>query len=83
MLYISIDGDNFDTNWKNHIKSFDLAGYHIRANKELGSTFPNLGVMYYPHYMVVDKEGKIVVPKAKLPEEGKDLYNQIRTALKK
>lgn len=83
MLYVSVDSDGLDANWKNYIKSFDLTGYHIRANNELGSTFPNLGVMYYPHYMLVNKEGKIVVPKAKFPEERKALYEQIKTALNK
>lgn len=82
MLYVSVDTDNMDENWKNNIKYFDLAGWHVRTSRELHT---NLGEQYkiysFPAYMLVDKEGKIVLPDAECPSEKEKLYEQIREAI--
>lgn len=83
MLYISIDPESRDENWKNHIKYFDLEGHHIRTSKTLHKDIETYGVYSYPRYMLVNKEGEIVLPDALEPQKGEKLFRQIREALNK
>lgn len=82
-LYISIDTQGQEENWKNSIKRYNLEGYHIRAQQALHVDMDeNYGVRLFPHYMIVDANGKIVVDRAKNPSSGEELLEQIRTSLK-
>lgn len=84
MLYISVDSDETDELWKQCIKYYDLEGNHVRANRKLHSDLDkNYGIRSFPAYMIVNKKGEIVVPKALLPEQGKKLLEQITKALDK
>lgn len=81
MLYFSIDRNEKD--WHNTIKYFNLEGTHIRANQELHQDIDtNFGVNLYPHFMIIDAKGQVVVNRAKEPSEGSELFNQIKEALK-
>lgn len=84
MLYVSIDRDNMAENWKNLIKVHDLKGSHIRVNRathvDMDATH---GIIYFPRYMIVDKNGVIVERSAKAPSSGSELYDQIKISLKK
>lgn len=83
LLYISIDNDRVDDNWKNSIKLFDLLGWHIRVPHEVHVDMDEkYGIHYYPTYMLVDKEGNVLLKNAKKPSEKDELYQQISNALK-
>ena len=83
LLYISIDQDRMETNWKNSIKIFDLLGWHIRVPRDVQVDMDkNHGIYLYPNYMLIDKEGNILLKKAKKPSEKEELYQQISKALK-
>ena len=76
LLYISIDRDDYDKNWKNEIKFHNLAGTHIRANEKLSR---NLMILFsknaedpmisIPWYIMVDEKGNIVEEYAKSPSQ--------------
>ena len=69
-LYISIDVDDNDQNWKNMINYYNLAGTHIRANEEFRSNLqkpnPLPGI---PWYMLIDEQGNIIEINAKRPSQ--------------
>ena len=82
MLYVSVDQDEFDGKWKECIKFFDLEGWQVRTSRLLHTNLAGqYGIYFYPTYMLVDKEGNIVLPKAKEPSSGEALYRQILEAL--
>jgi thiol-disulfide isomerase/thioredoxin len=75
-LYISIDEDNRDRQWKNGIKFYRLSGTHIRANKELAMDLykrydRNAKTPYIniPWYMLIDENGNIINEHAKEPSK--------------
>lgn len=78
MLYISLDGDNTDTRWKDMIKFYQLTGYHVRANKELEADLNKiLGSLWIPRYLLIDENGDIANNNAKRPSQIKDLEKQL------
>lgn len=83
MLYISVDDEKMEGNWKNSIKYFDLKGWHLRASKEFDKDFrAKFGINSFPTYMLVDADGKVLLPKARRPSAQGELYKQIEAALK-
>jgi thiol-disulfide isomerase/thioredoxin len=76
MLYISMDEDKYDKNWKDLIKYYDLEGYHVRANKLLAedlTRIQNFGNGYYvPWHIIVDEDGKMM----ELPGEIAELVKE-------
>lgn len=84
VLYISIDKDAADKQWKDMIKYYNLQGYHIRASKQLSAdiykVFGNKGQLSIPRYALL-KDGKIVLPDAKAPGEKEQLYKQLEQYL--
>jgi thiol-disulfide isomerase/thioredoxin len=73
-LYISIDEDNRDRQWKENIKFYGLSGTHIRANRELSmdlyKRFDRKAKVPYisiPWYMLVDENGNIIRERAEAP----------------
>lgn len=64
ILYISIDKDTEYLRWRKMINSFNLSGYHVRANKkfrnDLRSLFNQNGLLTIPWYLIIDKNGKII-----------------------
>jgi thiol-disulfide isomerase/thioredoxin len=67
ILYISIDEDRNEKNWKDIIKYFDLEGYHIRANstlcKDLMKIQNSENGLYVPWHIMFDEKGnKITIP---------------------
>lgn len=80
ILYISIDKKEDD--WMNAIKFNELYGNHIRASQPLHEDiFKVHGVYSYPTYMIVDADGKIVVPRANYPSSGQALLDQLTETL--
>ena len=75
-LYISIDSDEKDQQWKYEIKYYHLLGTHIRTNKELyydlmkqfdkNAATPYIAI---PWYILVDETGNIIEEHTKRPSE--------------
>lgn len=82
MLYISIDENEQDSLWRATIHSHNLHGNHIRATKSLQEEI-NLMVWKIkdgyaiPHYMLFDKDGKLLNKDLPKPDSGIVLYNEI------
>ena len=84
MLYISMDKDAVDQQWKEMIKYYKLSGNHIRTNGMLQKDLINKiwdGKGYsIPRYLIL-KDGKLVVPDALRPSDKTKLYDQISSYL--
>ncbi len=84
VLYVSVDRDEADQQWKDMIKYYDLTGHHIRTSKALGDdirsqfTFEYNGQQVFgiPYYIIL-KDGEVVVKEANRPSAGEALYEQI------
>lgn len=63
LLYISIDDDKEDGQWKDMLKYYELEGYHIRANEALNTdlreVFDQAGAIAIPWYLLIDENGDI------------------------
>jgi thiol-disulfide isomerase/thioredoxin len=76
LLYISMDEDKYDKNWKDLITYYNLEGYHVRANKNLSGDIVKLqnyngGDGYYvPWHIMIDETGK----KVDVPGEIEELF---------
>lgn len=70
-VYISIDEDRNDKQWKDMIKFYNLEGNHIRVNKSLDAdlrkVFDRDGMISIPWYIMVDENGQITERHAKSP----------------
>ncbi len=87
-VYLDMDEAERDATWKEFIKVNALTGTHLRKNraqmapfwKELLENAEDKSE-YYPQYFIFDKEGKLVVAKAKQPSDKEALYKQIESVL--
>lgn len=87
-VYLDLDDDNLDLQWKEFIKVNNMEGLHLRKTRQTIIPFwkellanTDDKAEYYPQYFIFDKEGKLVVSKAKRPSEQEELYNQIEKFL--
>lgn len=84
MLYISMDKNEADQQWKDMIKFYKLSGNHIRVNPTLLQNLMDKlwdGKGYsIPRYLIL-KDGKLVNDKALRPSDKKLLYDQISAHL--
>ncbi len=88
-VYLDMDEDDKDATWREYIKVNGLTGIHLRKTRETIAPFwkelcaiTTDKTEYYPQYFIFDKEGKLVVSKAKRPSSSEALYQQIETYLK-
>ena len=85
MLYLSIDKQEKDTQWKEMMKFYNLEGYHVRAGEELVSDLRRIynqkGMIAIPWYLIIDENGTIVVEHAKSPSQIKELEKQLNEHL--
>jgi thiol-disulfide isomerase/thioredoxin len=85
-LFISVDNNGQETEWKELIKYFNLRGSHIRANEKLLKDLSRIfwqGKGYaLPLYVVISRSGYIVEFDAYRPSERKKLYEQIEKYVK-
>lgn len=81
VLYISMDLENRDEQWKKMIQYFKLDGQHIRTNDALRNDLMNLfwdGKSYtIPRYLLIDDKGVIREMNAARPSDVKRLQEQI------
>lgn len=89
-VYLDMDEDNKDADWKEFIKVNDLQGLHLRKNRKTIAPFwkellenNTDKAEYYPQYFIFDKEGKLAISKALRPSDKEELYTQIKSVLKK
>lgn len=73
MLYLSVDKDRDDSQWREMAAYYQLRGYHARAGKALISDLLRLfdadGTMSIPWNMIVDTQGHIVQLHAPRPSD--------------
>jgi len=81
ILYISVDEDWAESQWRDLIKYYNLEGKHVRANenlsKELHFLYDVSGRFAIPWYILIDEEGNILQKHAKRPSEivsGKNIF---------
>lgn len=87
-VYLDMDEDDKDENWREFIKTNGLTGIHLRKNKKNIAPFWKELLAnhadkheYYPQYFIFDKSGKLVVSKALAPSNKDELYKQITATL--
>lgn len=87
-LYLDMDEDEKDDNWREFIKLNGMSGWHLRKNKTDINAFwkellPAGASIGYPTYFIFDKKGKLVVANALRPSDGEALYAQLEEVLKR
>lgn len=84
-LFISVDNDKREAEWKELIKYYNLEGYHIKANpsliKDLSKIFWQGKGYALPLYVIVNAAGNIVEFDALKPRDKKKLYQQLSNRL--
>lgn len=80
-LYLSIDKDRDDEDWKNMIKYYKLPGLHLRASdnlrKDITKQLGKNNSFSIPRYLIINKKGAIVNKDAERPSSLDDLKKQI------
>ncbi|QHS55638.1 TlpA family protein disulfide reductase [Mucilaginibacter sp. 14171R-50] len=81
-VYLDMDDDAKDAQWREFIKVNGLTGLHLRkSNKDIQSFWnelkPGQKTQYYPTYFIFDKNGALVKTDAKRPSDLDELYKQI------
>jgi thiol-disulfide isomerase/thioredoxin len=81
ILYISVDREEDSIQWKNMIKFYNLEGYHVQVNKELGAElrkiFDSNGSIAIPWYILMDNTGNIIRKHASPPSRISDVEKEI------
>ncbi|MFI5125060.1 MAG: TlpA family protein disulfide reductase [Chitinophagales bacterium] len=82
MIYLSIDAEDLEDKWRKLIKNNHLSGNHIRANKLLRDDLSILiwgavDVYSIPHYLLFNKDGKLLDKNAPGPGLGAKHYQFI------
>ena len=85
-IYLDMDQDEKDGQWREFIKVNGMTGLHLRkSNKDIQSFWnelkPDSTTRYYPTYFIFDKEGKLVSADAARPSDRAGLYKQIEKYL--
>lgn len=85
-LYLSMDKDEYDADWKAMIKFFQLNGAHLRTNHELRTDLSRLfweGKGYaIPKYLLIGADGTVIESDAARPSDVTTLRKQIEKHLK-
>ncbi|MFD0794716.1 TlpA family protein disulfide reductase [Mucilaginibacter litoreus] len=87
-LYVAQDEDRDDEKWRDFIFVNNVVGEHVRKSAtDIGMLWNALGIpekdWAYPHYLIADRSGKIVIKTAERPGDGDALYQQLMEVLKK
>ena len=85
-LYLSIDRPQAEKAWRKAIPYYQLKGYHLLAGQELAAAVyrelgNEQGSLAIPRFLIVDKEGNIVVPNAASPDQPEKLIEQLKAVL--
>ena len=85
-LCLSIDRPQAEKAWRKAIPYYQLKGYHLLAGQELAAAVyrelgNEQGSLAIPRFLIVDKEGNIVVPNAASPDQPDKLIEQLKMVL--
>jgi thiol-disulfide isomerase/thioredoxin len=86
-VYLDMDDDAKDGQWRDFIKVNGMTGLHLRKSRTDMEQFwnelmPKPGdARYYPMYFIFDKNGKLVQANAKRPSDKEGVYKQIEQYL--
>lgn len=86
VVFMYFANDSPESTWKNIIKEFSLTGenvvhYRLPVAQE-GMIERKLGVVHFPTYMLINKEGVVVNTKARSPADLDGALGEIRELLK-
>jgi thiol-disulfide isomerase/thioredoxin len=86
LLYVSLNSNVTEADWKSNLQKFKLRGYHIMASKELEGAITTFiwghpGGFSIPHYLLFDSNGDLLLKDALPPSKTTKLYDQIRFRL--
>jgi len=72
-----------ESKWKQLINQLEITGDHYYVNKNAWADLAGrFGVTGIPHYLLIDKEGRVVQTAAKRPSQGDALVHDIEELLK-
>ena len=85
-VYLDMDEDDKDADWKKFIKINGLTGIHLRKSKaDIQHIWDELLAKdkqrLYPTYFIFDKNGKLAQADAKQPSDGAELYTELEKYL--
>lgn len=86
-LYLDNDNQSKDTHWREMVYHKGLEGEHYRmdtqAMERIWEAVKEAGgkTHFYPTYVIIDKDGKIVVPNAEQPGDREKIYAQLDKVL--
>jgi len=85
-VYLDMDEDDRDADWKKFIRLNSITGLHLRKNrKDIGKFWDELlpagHERLYPSYFVFDKTGKLMQADTKRPSDGAALYAELERYL--
>src|ERR1700744_2042464 len=88
LLYLSLNTRVVESDWKADIAQYHLKGFHALANHELENSVTTMiwgapGGFSIPRYLLIRRDGKILLSDALSPDHGAQLYRQIDSALRK
>lgn len=67
--------------WREQIKKYNVEGNHVFVDEtqfeKLYKQSTNDSTVLMPHYLIIDKKGRVVEPNAKQPSDGDSLYLQL------
>ncbi|RKQ50811.1 thioredoxin-like protein [Roseivirga pacifica] len=85
VLYVSSDRDEYEDRWKEMVQYYDLEGENMRISQDLywkiWGMIHDKKMSSLPRYLIVDREGNMVVKEAKRPSDGQALYDQLAEQL--
>ena len=85
MVYLSIDRQEEEKQWKKDIELFRLEGYHLRASQkmrqDITEKFFQGGSIFVPRYILLNKDGEIVIPDLPRPSDINAMKNEIEKEL--
>jgi thiol-disulfide isomerase/thioredoxin len=87
ILYVSIDRPNMKNAMIRNIYAYNLAGYHIRANKSMYTDIENIfsdenKFFTIPRYLLINEKGVVVNANAPRPSSGNELFKEMQTDFK-
>lgn len=85
-VYLDMDENSKDAEWRKFIKINGLTGIHLRKNNPEIQQFweellPGKKERLYPSYFIFDKTGKLVQADTKQPSDGAVLYTELEKYL--
>lgn len=84
VLYIFMDRAQAKNRWASHIQQYNMVGHHVHVDEEWMADFKKqLGVTVkgIPRFLLIGKDGKLLLDDCHGPKSSNELYNQLKKAL--